>query len=166
MGPGGERPRGPVCAEFHYLISSLIWYNSSRIVAGLGPRGMLDDYFRQYGLIAIFVAIAIIVPTSMLTISWLASRIGLRPQNSTAVKRDTYECGMEAIGGKWGQFNFRYYMYAVLFVVFDVEVVFLYPWATKFLSLELFALIEMFVFVGILLVAWAYAWRKGDLEWA
>ena len=72
-------------------------------------------------------------------------------------------------GSHWRQVGtvyFRYYMYAVLFVVFDVEVVFLYPWATKFLSLELFALIEMFVFVAILLVAWAYAWRKGDLEWA
>ena len=127
---------------------------------------MLDDYFRQYGLIAIFIAISLIVPTSMLMMSWMAGRMGIRPNNPTPVKLETYECGMEAIGGRWVQFNFRYYMYAVLFVIFDVEVVFLYPWATKFLRLELFALIEMMVFVLILLVAWAYAWRKGDLEWA
>ncbi len=126
---------------------------------------MLDDYFRQYGLIAIFVVVSFIVPTSMLMISWSMSRLGIRPHNPTAVKLETYECGMEAIGGRWSQFNFRYYMFAVLFVVFDVEVVFLYPWAAKFLQLELFALIEMMAFVMILMVAWAYAWRKKDLEW-
>ena len=126
---------------------------------------MLDDYFRQYGLIAIFFGVALFVPISMLMISWTMSRLGLRPNNPTPVKLETYECGMEAIGGRWSQFNFRYYMYAILFVIFDVEVVFLYPWATRFLQLELFALIEMLVFVLILLVGWAYAWRKRDLEW-
>ncbi len=127
---------------------------------------LLDDYFRQYGLIAIFLAIAIIVPVSMLMLSWGASKIGFRPSSPTAVKSETYECGMEAIGGRWNLFNFRYYMFAILFVIFDVEVIFLYPWATKFLRLELFALIEMAVFVGVLMVGWAYAWRKRDLEWA
>ena len=126
---------------------------------------MQDDYFRQYGLIAIFVVISFMVPASMLLMSWTASRFGLRPNNPTPVKQETYECGMEAIGGRWNQFNFRYYSYAVLFVIFDVEVVFLYPWATKFLKLELFALVEMAAFVMILLVGWAYAWRKRDLEW-
>ena len=126
---------------------------------------MQDDYFRQYGLVAIFVVVSFIVPASMLLMSWLSSRIGIRPNNPTQVKLETYECGMEAIGGRWVQFNFRYYMYAVLFVIFDVEVVFLYPWASKFLQLELFALVEMAAFVAILLVGWAYAWRKRDLEW-
>jgi NADH-quinone oxidoreductase subunit A len=126
---------------------------------------MLDDYFRQYGLIAIFAVVAFVVPTSMLLLSWLASRVGVRPRNPTPVKLETYECGMQTIGGRWNQFNFRYYMYAILFVIFDVEVVFLYPWATKFLQLELFALLEMAAFVLILLVGWAYAWRKRDLEW-
>lgn len=126
---------------------------------------MLEDYFRQYGLIAIFAAIAVLVPVGMLMLSYLASRCGLRPNNPTPVKLEAYECGVETIGGRWNQFNFRYYLFAILFVIFDVEVVFLYPWATKFLKLELFALIEMAVFVGILLVGWAYAWRKRDLEW-
>jgi NADH-quinone oxidoreductase subunit A len=127
---------------------------------------LLDDYFRQYGLIAIFSVVAIVVPVSMLLLSQMASKIGLRPDTPSLVKSDTYECGMEAIGGRWNLFNFRYYMFAILFVIFDVEVVFLYPWATKFLRLELFALIEMAVFVGILLVGLAYAWRKHDLDWA
>ena len=126
---------------------------------------MQDDYFRQYGLVAIFVVVAFAVPVSMLLMSWMTSRFGIRPNNPTPVKLETYECGMEAIGGRWGQFNFRYYMYAVLFVIFDVEVVFLYPWASKFLQLKLFALVEMAAFVAILLVGWAYAWRKRDLEW-
>lgn len=126
---------------------------------------MLEDYFRQYGLIAIFGLVAVAVPTSMIALSWLNSRVGLRPNNPTEVKSEPYECGVQTIGGAWNQFNFRYYLYAILFVIFDVEVIFLYPWATKFMRLELFALIEMAVFVAILLAGWAYAWRKRDLEW-
>ena len=127
---------------------------------------MLEDYFRQYGLVALLAVVAIAVPVSMLALSGLASRLGLRPQNPTPVKLETYECGVQTISGAWHRFHFRYYLYAILFVIFDVEVVFLYPWAAKFLGLELFALIEMGVFVAILLVGWAYAWRKRDLEWA
>ena len=126
---------------------------------------MLDDYFRQYGLIAIFAVVAVIVPSSMLLVSWLAARVRIRPSKPDPVKLDVYECGMQTIGGRWGQFNFRYYMYAILFVVFDVEVIFIYPWAAKFNQLPLFALVEMVVFILILMVAWAYAWRKRDLEW-
>ena len=125
----------------------------------------MDEYYRQYGLIALFAVIAFVVPVSMILASRLPSRLGIRPNNPSPVKLETYECGMEAIGGRWSQFNFRFYMYAILFVIFDVEVVFLYPWAAKFLQLELFALIEMAVFVLVLLVGLAYAWRKKDLEW-
>lgn len=126
---------------------------------------MLDDYFRQYGLIAIFAAVAFIVPASMMVVSWLASKVRIRPSKPDPVKSDVYECGMETIGGKWGQFNFRYYMYAILFVIFDVEVIFIYPWAVRFNQLPLFALVEMVAFILILVVGWVYAWRKQDLEW-
>ena len=125
----------------------------------------MDEYFRQYGLIAIFAVIAFMVPVSMIMASRLTAILGIRPNSPSPVKNETYECGMEALGGRWSQFNFRFYMYAILFVIFDVEVVFLYPWAAKFLQLELFALIEMGVFVSVLLVGLAYAWRKKDLEW-
>ena len=125
----------------------------------------MDDYFRQYGLIAIFGVVALIVPISMMLVSWLASRVKIRPQLPNPVKSDIYECGMQTIGGKWGQFNFRYYMYALLFVIFDVEVIFIYPWAVRFNQLPLFALIEMMAFILILVVGWVYAWRKQDLEW-
>ncbi len=126
---------------------------------------MVDDYLRQYGLVAILGIVAVIVPASMLMLSWVASKVRIRPQKPGSVKSEVYECGMQTIGGKWGQFNFRFYLYAVLFIIFDVEVVFIYPWAVKFNQLGLFALIEMMVFILILVLGWVYAWRKQDLEW-
>ena len=125
----------------------------------------MEDYFRRYALIFIFTAVSIVVPVSMLMMSRMAQMVRVRPKKPNPVKYDTYECGMETIGGKWGQFNFRYYMFALLFVIFDVEVVFIFPWAVRFNKLGLFALVEMFVFIAILVVGWLYAWRKSDLEW-
>ena len=126
---------------------------------------MVDDYLRQYGLVAILGIVAVIVPTSMLMLSWVASKVKIRPQKPSAVKSEVYECGMQTIGGKWGQFNFRFYLYALLFIIFDVGVVFIYPWAVKFSQLSLFAMIAMMVFILILALGWVYAWRKQDLEW-
>jgi len=126
---------------------------------------MLEDYFRQYSLLMVFTGVAVIVPSSVLVLSWLLSLVRVRPTKANPVKYETYECGMETIGGRWTRFNFRYYMYALLFIIFDVEVVFIYPWAVRFNKLGLFALVEMIVFLVILLAAWGYAWRKGDLEW-
>ena len=126
---------------------------------------MLEDYFRQYGLIAIFTVVAVVLPGTLLVVSWVLSFVRVRPSKPNVFKKSPYEFGMELIGDSWRQFNFRYYMFAILFVIFDVEVVFLYPCAAKFLQLPLFALIEMAVFVGILTLGLAYAWRKNDLEW-
>ena len=129
---------------------------------------MLDDYFRQYGFLAIFAAVALCIPAGMLLGSWLLGFIGIRPKKPDAIKLSIYECGFETISGKWNRFNFRFYSIALIFVIFDVEVVFLFPWAARFgvMSREfgLFALMEMLVFVSILLVGWLYAWKKGDLE--
>ena len=94
-----------------------------------------------------------------------ASKI-LRPVSTSLEKRTTYECGLEPIGGAWIQFNIRYYMFALVFVVFDVETVFLYPWAVAFNRLGLLAFIEALVFISILIIALVYAWRKGALEWS
>ena len=127
---------------------------------------MLDDYFRQYGLVAIFTAIAVLVPIGMLLVSWLFSFVRVRPRKPNPVKSSLYECGMRPIGPlRWTQFNFRYYTYALLFVIFDVEVVFIFPWAIRFKQLGLFAFAEMLIFVLILLIGWTYAWRKRALEW-
>ena len=90
----------------------------------------------------------------------------LAPKSSAGERELTYESGMEPIGGAWIQFNIRYYMFALVFVIFDVETVFLYPWAVAFHRLGLLAFIEALIFIAILVVALAYAWRKGALEWS
>ncbi|MCI0441276.1 MAG: NADH-quinone oxidoreductase subunit A [Chloroflexi bacterium] len=131
---------------------------------------MLDDYFRQYGLISIFAALAVAVPSGMLMMSWTMSRLGIRPSVPTPIKRAIYECGFPTLSEKWNQFNFRYYAIAIDFVIFDIEVIFLFPWAASYglLSVQfgLSFLLAMVVFVGILVLGWLYSWRKGSLEWS
>ena len=89
----------------------------------------------------------------------------LRPSRFSEEKLTIYECGEEPTGGAWIQFNVRFYVFALIFIVFDVEAVFLLPWATVFRDLGALAYIEGLVFIGILVVALAYVWRKGDLAW-
>jgi NAD(P)H-quinone oxidoreductase subunit 3 len=96
----------------------------------------------------------------------LAASKLLRPSTRGPERRTTYESGMEPVGGAWIQFNIRYYMFALVFVIFDVETVFLYPWAVAFNQLGLLAFIEALIFIAILVVALVYAWRKGALEWS
>jgi NAD(P)H-quinone oxidoreductase subunit 3 len=108
-----------------------------------------------------FLLIAAAVPVLALVTNKL-----LAPRSQAGERELTYESGMEPIGGAWIQFNIRYYMFALVFVIFDVETVFLYPWAVAFHRLGLLAFIEALVFITILLVALAYAWRKGALEWS
>ena len=126
---------------------------------------MLDDYYRQYGLVLILAFAAVIVPLSMMAISKFAQLIRVRPYKPNPVKVEIFECGMEPIGGRWVQFNFRYYLYALLFLIFDVTAIFIYPWAIDLKNLGLAGLTPMFVFVLLLVLAWLYAWRRGALEW-
>ena len=88
------------------------------------------------------------------------------PRKRSLAKSDIYECGVRTTGETWIRFRMQYYNYALLFVVFDVESVFLYPWAVSYGGLGLFALIEMVAFLLLLAVGLAYAWRKGALRWA
>jgi len=89
----------------------------------------------------------------------------LRPVRHSDEKVTTYECGEDPVGSAWIQFNIRFYVFALIFVVFDVEAVFLLPWAVVFRELGALAYVEGLVFIGILVVALAYVWRKGDLAW-
>lgn len=89
----------------------------------------------------------------------------IRPHNPTRQKLLPYECGIDAIGQTWTQPNIRYYIFAFLFVVFDVESVFLFPWALVYDKLGLFAVVEMILFVAILAVGLVYAWGRRLLEW-
>src|SRR5713226_3485708 len=119
----------------------------------------------EWGQVGFLLLIALIFPIGGIGSSWLLGRLGIRPERPDAIKEDTYECGVETEGPAWVQFNFRYYYFALLFVIFDVEAVFLLPWAIYFRRLQLVGLIEMAVFILILAVGFVYAWKKKALEW-
>lgn len=123
---------------------------------GFAESSMLTDF----GRILIFVLIGALFTAGGLIASWL-----LRPRRPYPEKLSTYECGEEPVGQPWVRFNIRFYVVALIFIVFDVEVVFLFPWALVFKELGMFAFVEMAVFLGILIVGYAYVWRKGDLDW-
>ncbi|MFO0951586.1 MAG: NADH-quinone oxidoreductase subunit A [Isosphaeraceae bacterium] len=89
----------------------------------------------------------------------------LAPRKKSRAKGDTYECGVLTYGETWVRFRIQYYIYALMFVVFDIETVFLYPWAVSYSGLGTFALVEMVVFLVILFAGLAYAWAKGVLRW-
>lgn len=117
-------------------------------------------YTNNYVLVAIFIGLGVILPIAALTIGRL-----LRPHKPLPEKYTTYESGNEPVGVGQVRFNIRYYLFALMFVIFDVETVFLYPWAVAYQKLGLFALVEMMVFVVLLLVGLIYAWKKKVLQW-
>jgi NADH:ubiquinone oxidoreductase subunit 3 (subunit A) len=106
----------------------------------------------------------IVVALGFLVVNLIAWKV-LRPSRFSEEKLTTYECGENPTGSAWVQFNIRFYVFALIFIVFDVEAVFLLPWAVVFRDLGMLAFVEGLVFIGILVVALAYVWRKGDLEW-
>jgi NADH:ubiquinone oxidoreductase subunit 3 (subunit A) len=106
----------------------------------------------------------IVVALAFLVVNLLVWKV-LRPSRFSEEKLTTYECGENPTGSAWVQFNIRFYVFALIFIIFDVEAVFLLPWAVVFRELGLIAFVEGLVFIGILVVALAYVWRKGDLEW-
>jgi NADH-quinone oxidoreductase subunit A len=110
--------------------------------------------------ILIFLCVAAAFPVVTLLLAAL-----VRPHAYDPIKMSAYECGVEMQGEPRARYSIRYYVIAVLFVVFDVEVIFFFPWAVRFNALGLFAFIEMMVFIGILLLGYFYAWKKGALEW-
>lgn len=118
----------------------------------------------DYAYIAILLVAAISFPILILVVHNVLAYRSKRP-DPLNVKTSTYECGMQTIGTPWVQFNFRYYFYALLFVIFDVETVFLLPWAVHFKELRLFGFIEMLIFILILVVGLVYAWKKRVMEW-
>ena len=106
----------------------------------------------------------LVVGTGIVLFTFFFSRL-IRPRNPYPAKGINYECAEEPIGDSWFQFNNRFYIFALIFVIFDVEVVFLFPWAVAFGHLGLFALVEMILFIAILFFGLYYAWKKGALKW-
>ena len=115
---------------------------------------------RSYIPVFLFILIA----TGFAIFTILFSRL-VHAEKANAVKLEPYECGIEAEGDARDRYSIRYYLIAMLFVIFDVETVFLFPWAVSLDQLALFGLIEMLVFLFILVVGYFYAWKKGALEW-
>jgi len=120
----------------------------------------VTEYYREYLAVAVLIGAALLMVGGMLGLGRL-----LRPRHPEAEKYITYEAGSDPVGG-WGQSNVRYYVYALLFVMFDVEAVFIFPWAVRLESLGAFGLVEMLVFIAVLTLGLVYAWRKGVLRWA
>jgi len=116
----------------------------------------------EYNLV--FLAALLLVAVLVPVVPLVAARF-LAPRKPSPLKRQIYECGMESRGDAWVQFKVQYYLYALVFVVFDIETIFLYPWAVAFKRLGLFAFVEMIIFLAILAGGWLYAWKKGLLEW-
>ena len=110
--------------------------------------------------IGLFLIMGVVVPLVPLILSRFVA-----PRKPNPIKSSTYECGMETVGDSWVQFRAQYYIFALVFLVFDVETVFLFPWALALDRLPLFAVLEGILFVLILIVGLVYAWRKGMLEW-
>ena len=119
----------------------------------------------EWGQVGFLLLIAIIFPIGGIGSSWLLGRIRLRPEYPDRIKEDTYECGVETEGPTWVQFNFRYYLVALIFVIFDVEVIFLFPLALALDSVAIFGLVAGLIFIGILALGLVYEWRKQALEW-
>jgi NADH-quinone oxidoreductase subunit A len=117
---------------------------------------MLENYI-PLGIMIVFGTVFGIVMSK--ASEWLG------PKNPTDVKQSTYESGMEPVKSARERVSVKYYMVAMLFIIFDIEVVFLYPWAVNFRKLGMFGFVEMVVFIAILLVGYVYVWKKGALKW-
>jgi NADH-quinone oxidoreductase subunit A len=110
--------------------------------------------------VGLFLIVGLFIPLAAIVLSEILS-----PKKPNPIKQSTYECGMETVGDNWVQFKAQYYVFALVFLVFDVETVFLFPWAMALDQLALFAVVEGVIFILILIVGLVYTWRKGLLEW-
>ncbi len=114
----------------------------------------------DYAPIAVLTVLALVISGVIIVLSYFAGR----PRHSRTMVTP-YECGVPALGNARERFSVKFYLVAMLFILFDIEIVFLYPWAVAFDQLGLLAIIEMFLFIALLLVGYVYVWKKGALEW-
>ena len=122
----------------------------------------MPDYFHGYSLVGLVAVLGVL----FVTVAFVGGRL-LRPVAPTREKMLTYECGVDPVGEDWAHTQVRYYVYAFLYVIFAIDSIFLFPWATIFAAAGFGAatLVEMFVFLGLLAIGLLYAWKKGVLTW-
>lgn len=118
------------------------------------------DYLSRYASVMLFIVLVAAFGVGTLVISYL-----LQPRYPEPEKLSPYECGSEPFSDARIPFPVRYYIFAMLFVIFDIEIIFLYPWAVAFKDIGIIGLVEMMIFIGLFVLAYVYAWRKGALEW-
>jgi NADH-quinone oxidoreductase subunit A len=123
-----------------------------------------SDLVRQYLIVGLLGAVAVGLVAAMLAVAGIL-RPSTRQGRYQGQKLTTYESGVDPVGTGWSQSNVRYYVFAVLFVLFDVEAVFIFPWALQLEVYGMFGLIEMLIFIAILVLGLVYAWRKKVLQW-
>ena len=121
---------------------------------------MVPGFVAQYMPILIFLGIATVVSLAAISMSLLLGR-----QKPDSEKLSAYECGFEAFGDARSKFDVRFYLVAILFIIFDLEIAFLFPWAISFTELGMFGFWSMMTFLGVLTVGFIYEWKKGALEW-
>jgi len=121
---------------------------------------MNDTYFYKYLFIGIFILFAIVFAVLPVVLAFFVA-----PKKPSDIKNASYECGLEAEGDSWIQFRVQYYIFALIFVIFDVETVFIFPWAVSFKGLGPEAFAAMAVFIGVLFLGLAYEWKKKTLDW-
>ena len=122
---------------------------------------MRETFYQSYGV----VVAVLVAGIGLVAVAFSAARV-IAPRRQIPEKLTTYECGIDPVGEGWSQSQVRYYIYGFLFVIFDVESVFLFPWARVFVGLGYQAVAEMAIFIGILAAGLLYTWRKGVLRWA
>lgn len=120
----------------------------------------MSDFLRDYLIVGLFAVVAFGLVGTFIGLASL-----FRPNRPTVEKLENYESGVDPVGDGWSQSQIRYYIFALLFVMFDVEAVFIFPWATRLEAYGYFGLVEMVIFIFILALGLAYAWRKGVLRW-
>ena len=121
---------------------------------------MSDNYFVRYVPLLIHLVVVTVIPLGMVALSWF-----LGQHKFNKAKMSPYECGMDPIGNAQDRFSVKFYLVAILFILFDVEAVFMYPWAIIFRELKMFGFWEMLVYVAIVLAGFFYIWKKGVLDW-
>jgi len=121
---------------------------------------MPDNYFARYLPLLLHILAVAIVASAIVTLSWILGK-----RRPTRAKLSPYECGMVPVGDARERFSVKFYLVAMLFILFDVEAVFLYPWAVILRDLKMFGFWEMMVYIAIVLVGFFYVWKKGVLDW-
>jgi NADH-quinone oxidoreductase subunit A len=148
--------------------AALVFYPLNPILKGrevggnMSGSGYISEASMPQNYVPIFIFIAFI--GVLIPVTLLAAKL-VRPDNPSKTKLMPYECGIDPVDSSRGRYTVRYYIVAILFVVFDVETIFLFPWAVQFKALGAFGLLEMLIFLLILVVGYIWIWKKGALEW-